>query len=319
MRQVFEEFLESESGYSKSTLQNRKSGLRKFGQWLDETDRTVDDCGGRELRTWFGWMETKTVEDENGNEKVVEWHPDLTRSNYLTHIRQFYDWYYLDDDNIENPADKVKTTQLNYETKHDKPTLNSQEVRMLIGSAQSKRAEALLSLMASTGCRVGEAVQIRMDQLDLEDRRIDDLPTIKTDVDPRTVWFDRSARTSLKQYINGGYRDQYAGDSDYVFKSYGERGEHMSTDRARVDFLTAVENCNSIQDKVEYETMADGRERCNITTHILRRSFCQAWVDNGGDIMSLKNQVGWKNLETAKQYLDDEVSKDERDRYGPSF
>jgi hypothetical protein len=32
--------------------------------------------------------------------------------------------------------------------------------------------------------------------------------------------------------------------------------------------------------------------------------------------MSLKNHQGWENLETAKEYLDETVDRDIRDRYG---
>ena len=77
-----------------------------------------------------------------------------------------------------------------------------------------------------------------------------------------------------------------------------------------------MENCEEIQDKVKYEEMSDGRERCTVSTHILRRSFSEAWVDSGGDIMSLKNHQGWENLETAKEYLDETVDRDTRDGYG---
>jgi len=62
--------------------------------------------------------------------------------------------------------------------------------------------------------------------------------------------------------------------------------------------------------------MADGRQRATMSTHILRRSFCQNWINSNGDIMSLRNIVGWKNLETAKEYISDDTSVDKRDRYG---
>jgi site-specific recombinase XerD len=70
--------------------------------------------------------------------------------------------------------------------------------------------------------------------------------------------------------------------------------------------------------EMEYDEYSDGRQRSIHTTHILRRSFCQNWINKNGDIMSLRNLVGWKNLETAKNYIDDDADVDKRDRYGIS-
>jgi hypothetical protein len=45
-------------------------------------------------------------------------------------------------------------------------------------------------------------------------------------------------------------------------------------------------------------------------------TFRLAWVDNGGDLMNLKNQVGWVSLETVKKYRNDDVDPDKVERYG---
>lgn len=134
------------------------------------------------------------------------------------------------------------------------------------------------------------------------------------------MYFDRKTRRILRRYIQK-YREKYTETNDeYLFLSRNfnqhKKNARVSTDRLRREFIEAGLNCEQIQDKVDYEEMSDGRERCTVTSYILRRSFSQAWVDSGGDIMSLKNHQGWENLETAKKYLDDTVDRDTRDRYG---
>jgi site-specific recombinase XerD len=292
--------------YSKSTYQNRKSGVNKFETWLEEKGYTPDELDSFEFDKFFKWMIR-----EDGADLT-----ELSAYQYLNAIRKYYDY---NPDFESNPAREIDTSWLEYEVKHDKPNLTQEELRALVDSAQSKRGEALLSLMASTGMRVGEAVSVTMEQLDLDERMIENIETIKTDFGKRTVYFDRSTRRILRDYINKGYRDKYASDSDYLFTSNGEKQEHMSTDIARKEFIRAVAECDEIQDKVEYHSMGgddDDRMRCSVGTHILRRSFCQNWVDNGGDIMSLKNVVGWEHLETAKNYLDASVDREKRDKHG---
>lgn len=291
---------------AKSTFQNRRCGIRKFEKWLKQENLTAPEIDSNQAEKFFKWLILEDGEDLT----------ELTSYQYLIAVSE----YYNNDDYFEfNPVDDVDTGWIDYEPKHDKPDLTQDELRALVDSAVSKRGQALMSLMASTGMRVGEAVSVTMDQLDLDERMIEDLETIKTDFGERTIFFDRTTRRILRDYINKGYRDKYASDSDYLFTSNGERSDYMSTDRAREEFVRAVAECDEIQDKVEYENIGgddDDRMRCSVGTHILRRSFCQNWVDSGGDIMSLKNIAGWEELETAKEYLDGSVDREKRDKHG---
>jgi site-specific recombinase XerD len=302
---------------AESTYRNIQSGLAKFEQYLkEELDSiSLDEVGGRDIDQWVTWMVPDDEEEDWGEELA-----QTTAYEYLTAVRLFYDWYYLDEP-TDNPARKVSTSWMDRDPVHPKPTLSQEEVRALVDSAETKRAEAMMGLMASTGMRIKEACLIESEQVDLDNRKIDDLTTVKTDYGDRTVYFSRKCRRLLDEYISDGYRMKYAsGDSPYLFTSadYGQHGDDngLSVDRAREDFKSAVANCGDIQDKVVYEETADSKIRCSVTSHILRRSFCQHWVDSGGDLMNLKNQVGWVSLETAKKYLNDDVDPDKVERYG---
>ena len=314
--QEFEDFVaHQQSRKAKSTWMNKQSGIKKLEKFLLERDLDLEDVSARNLRSFLTWM----VNNEVSNQTAYE---------YMTAVRQFYDWYLIEESR-DNPARAVDTDWIDKkETEHTKITLNQEEVSALVESAQSFRGKAMLALMASTGIRRLECCQAKIDNLDLDERSLE-IMTVKTDFGKRTVYFDRRTRRILKEYITGGYRDKYANnDSEYIFVSadYGQyEGEgHISVDRLTQDFNSAVENCDEIQDKVEYEEMEGKGKRCTVTSHILRRSFSQFWVDseNGkpsGDIMSLKNHQGWENLETAKDYLEDTVERETRDQFGLSL
>lgn len=303
-RQELQDFLEAKrSRKAESTIQNYQAGLTRFDSFLVSRDMTVEDVGVREADTFLGMM----------NRNVS----DGTAGQYLTAVNKFYEWYYMGQD-VQNPIEEVDTSDLDRTSnRHDKPALEQSELRNLVESAQSKRAEALLSVMASTGMRVREACECTISKLNLDERYME-IQTVKNDFGERTAYFDRKTRRVLNEYLNHGFRAEYEHtDSDYVFlsKAYGqhESNQHLSTDRARVDFRTAVKESDI---EPEIEEYSDGRERWTITTHILRRSFCQHWFREDGDIMSLRNQVGWENLESAKAYLPDEATLEKRDRFG---
>ena len=312
MRTEFESFVDYlKARKSKSTWLNRQSGLKKLNEWMDEKDYELEDLDAVTLESFLTWMANGDVSNRTAYE-------------YITAVRLFFDWYEKRSDFTVNPARNVDTDWIDKdEPKHSKPNLTVEEMRALIESAPSMRAKAMISLMASTGIRAKECCQAEMDNLDLDERSLM-IDTVKTDYGERPVYFDLRTKRILKKYIENGYREKYASTNDeYIFLSYNKNQHkehpHVSTDRLRDDFLTAVENCEKIQDKVEKEEMEDGRERSTIGTHILRRSFSQHWIDNGGDLMSLKNHQGWENLETAKQYLSDDVDRETRDRYGLSL
>lgn len=307
MRREFEDFVEHQKARkAQGTWKNRQAGLRKLDKWMNERNLELSDLSAKKLDKWLTWMVNNEVDERTAYE-------------YVTSIRLFYDWHLMDEDD-QNPAREVKTKWIEKQTtKHTKPTLTPDEISALVDSAQTMRGRAMLSLMASTGIRAKECCQARLDTLDLDERSLV-VETVKTDFGKRTVYFDRKTRRILRKYIQK-YREKYAETNDeYLFLSRNvnqhKENAHVSTDRLREEFVEAVLNCEQIQGKVDYEEMSDGRERCTVTSHILRRSFSQAWVDSGGDIMSLKNHQGWENLETAKEYLNDTVDRDTRDRYG---
>jgi site-specific recombinase XerD len=305
-----------ESGRAKSTIQNYRSALRKFEDFCLKRDIEVTEIKNREMDTFKGLLRGDVS--------------DITAAQYLGNISEFYKWLLLDSDKpnpvLELPQD-IDTT----DTQHEKPTLDEDQVRDLVDSASDMRGKTLLSLMSTTGLRLQEACNAKLSKLDLENRSLE-VMTVKTGFGPRTVYFDRKTRRLLDTYINQGYRLKYnSPDSDYIFigsntnqykvqeqEEAEEIGEeidnaNISTDVGRRIFMDALEN-SSIE--VEYERYSDGRKRSKHTSHILRRSFCQNWIDSNGDIMSLRNTVGWESVETAKNYIDDKTDLGKRDRYG---
>jgi len=299
--QPFERFLRSQRNLkADSTIGNYQSGLSKYDDFLHREDLTVGDVERKDIQIF--------ISDLAGEVS------DQTVSNYLTAVTKYYEW-----EELSSPVDQINTGEyLDLKSvKHSKPTLSVKQVKDVVDSAQSKRAHAMLALMASSGMRLKEACSCKLSKLNLDERYVD-IMTVKNDFGKRRAFFDRKTRRLLNEYINAGYRDEYEGtDGDYIFlsKSYGqyEGNGHLSTDRGREDFRTAVTNSDVEPDIEEYE---DGRERWTITTHILRRSFCQHWIDEDGDLMSLKNQVGWESIETAKSYISDEATLEKRDNFG---
>ena len=314
--QVFNDFIRREWGrWSDDTVKTRQSGLVKFEEYLLERNIEIDDVSKKDIDNFLNHMNSAK---KHGGEGLT----DLTASIYITAVRKFYNWHYLDEEDKTNPCDDLDTDHLNFKAEYDKITLNEDELRALVDSAPTKRSKALVALMAGTGMRLQEACTLEKDQVILKERKVKEVETLKRDDGhERTVYFDRRTRMVLKNYINTT-RAKY-GESDYLFiarnvnnKESKKKDTPLSVDRARTDFNEAVENCEEMEKYLDVNIQANGVERSTITSHICRRSFCQIFVNNGGDLMSLKNIAGWKTIETAKNYLDGDNDLDTRDKYG---
>jgi len=319
----FNKFIMREKGrQSKSTYQTRQSGIVKFEYFICLNGLDITEVNQKHIDDFLTWLQIE--------QNVT----DLTASTYITAVRKFYNYYYLGTDE-KNPCDDLDTNHMDLDNpEFDKIKLNEDELRALIDAAPTKRAKALISLLAGTGLRIQEACKLKYDtgrdfrkmknEIILGKRMIKNVETLKRDGHYRTVYFDRRTRRILKDYINSS-RSKY-GESDYLFiarnvnnKDDLDKDKPMSVARGRVDFNSAVDNCDEIEHLLEYNETANGAKRSNITSHICRRSFCQIFVDNGGDLMSLKNIAGWDTLETAKNYLEGKNDLDTRDKFGPHF
>jgi site-specific recombinase XerD len=285
---------------SESTVETRKSGLSKFYEFMQKNGYSTDEIDERNIKMYIGFLKDEVS--------------DLTASQYITAVSMFYDEMYE-----RNPVSNIR--QDDYldldNVKHSKPTLSPDQLRDLVESAEGMRAKAMISLMASSGMRVQEAVNSHISDLNLDDRYVI-IDTVKTDYGERKAYFDPTTRRYISRLLSDAYRLEYnEPDSDYIFISGSDNqydtDANISVATARRDFIIALENSDIEETK---EEIADGRERSDITTHILRRSFCQNWIDQNGDLLSLKNQVGWVSIETAKSYIKEESTKEKRDQYG---
>lgn len=312
----FNEFIMREWGrWSDDTVKTRQSGMVKFEEYIIDKNIEIDDVNKKNIDNFLNYM---TSPSKRGGAGLT----DLTASIYITAVRKFFDWHYLGQEDETNPCDGLDTDHLSFQAEFDKITLDEDELRALVDSAPTKRAKALVAVMAATGLRLREACTLELDQLILPKRKIEDVYTLKRDDEHyRSVYFDRRTRRILKNYINST-RGKY-GESEYLFVARNVNNEEakkkdtpLSVDRGRTDFKSAVENCDEMEKYLDTNLMANGVKRSTITSHICRRSFCQIFVDNGGDLMSLKNIAGWKTLETAKTYLDGDNDLDTRDRFG---
>lgn len=139
---------------------------------------------------------------------------------------------------------------------------------------------AIIYLIANTGIRREEVTNIKLKDLDLENRK---MIVIGKGNKERTVYLNNNAIKVLKSWLKDRMNYKFA-NSPYIFIS--ERNEKLHKD--------------SINNIFEFYYTP----KCKIKPHSLRHNYASSWVEKGKPLSILQNQLGHSSLATTGIYCD---------------
>jgi integrase/recombinase XerD len=221
----------------------------------------------------------------------------------------------------ETRIDELEGNEIDEHT--DKRYLKPDEIKDLISNARNLRDRVLLRLMADTGVRASEAISITIDQIDREERKIEDLVNAKQkavskEEETRDVYYTKRFSLLLDKWLNGG-RDSYmytGTEEDEGHLLVTKQSPRMEVQRVNEIFDETAERAG-IQEYVY--TDQSGRPRRKYTSHCLRHSFCVNRVKQGMPLIWLQQLCGHSDMEELKSYLKfkDEDKKKAYQKYKP--
>lgn len=310
MRQEFELYL-NQLNAPKNTVQNKKSGLKRFNNYIDNQD--VEDIDKFLVKGWITEM----------NEEIF----DSTIRNHFYTLSSFFKWAekWGTEHEIQintNPCGEIDLKRdCGIETDPNKQQTRKQRVLKLeephylsIGKVETMlenvpaptvRNELVIRTLYETGVRRSELVNIQIEDIDMEQREIR-IYSKKTD-NHRSVFY-RSLNQLLRMYLDGGYRDEslYAEDSPYLFVT--RQSDQLSTNRVGDIVSNAAENAGIQSDLFPYISGNDSNDRNyrKVTPHTLRHTFAVHALHEGEqsvDLETLRRVMGHESLETTREYL----------------
>ena len=129
---------------------------------------------------------------------------NVTIDNVRRNISSFFSWLEEEDYILKSPMrriHKIKTRTV------VKSTISDEGIELLRDNCKEKRDLAIIDLLYSTGIRVGELVNLNIEDIDLEGREC--VVYGKGDKE-RRVYFDAKAKVHLKEYIETRIDDNEA-------------------------------------------------------------------------------------------------------------
>lgn len=185
----------------------------------------------------------------------------------------------------EDPSERIKPPKVE---KKLPQTLSMEQINGLLEQPDKEtkkgiRDKAMLELLYATGLRVSELISIQYDDINIKNKYI----RCNNSYKERIIPFGNKAKQALEAYFQG-VRAELIGklDSNTCFTNLS--GEPMS----RQGFWKIIKSYGKaagIQDE--------------ITPQILRHSFAVHMMENGADIRSVQELLGYSDVTSTQIYL----------------
>ena len=158
--------------------------------------------------------------------------------------------------------------------------MNPSDVQKLLSAIDDIRDRALVLLLLRTGMRIGEALGLRLNDLDMQDRKVHLFQGEKNSMG-RVVYLSDDVLWALKLWLRR--RDP---NQEFVFYGHGKKPICYSTGRSRF---------------VKYIQKA-GLEEKGYTVHCLRHTFASELLNAGMRLECLQQLLGHQDIEVTRRY-----------------
>ncbi|MDS0527827.1 tyrosine-type recombinase/integrase [Clostridium sp. SHJSY1] len=273
--------------------------LDEFIEYLKNEEKSFNTIKGyvADLKDYFKWFQESFSKDF----KILLRQNVLEYKSYLQNVRRNnaktinhklssllkYNQYlvskHIQDDIVIDPRDKIKI-QLEYASPTKVTETEVKQFLQTVLESRNTRNYALMVLLAYTGIRISEALNIRMDDFDLNGKECI-IRSGKGDKQ-RSVILNGKVINALKEYLKNRENLSSAKESMYLF---------VSKKNKKLDRTTVNRIFQKYSDK--------------ITPHQLRHFFCTNALEKGMLTHEVANQAGHSNIHTTLLYTNPDKKK----------
>ena len=230
---------------------------------FDEIGKPISDITTNDIRSYLA-----QYQESKQSSKV-------TIDNMRRIFSSFFAWLEDEDYILKSPVrriHKVRTDSL------VKEVINDECMELLRDSCTEIRDLAMIDLLASTGMRVGELVQMNIEDIDFQERQC---KVFGKGNKEREVYFNARAKIHLQQYVA-----QRRDDNPALFVSLSSPHKRLS--------ISGVE--------VRLRTLGKRLNLTKIHPHKFRRTLATMAIDKGMPIEQVQRLLGHVKIDTTLHY-----------------
>ena len=200
---------------------------------------------------------------------------NVTVDNIRRNISSFFSWLEEEDYILKSPMKRIHKIKTKTVVKN---VITDEAIEKLRDNCSEIRDLAMIDLLYSTGIRVGELVNLNIDDIDLEGREC--IVYGKGDKE-RRVYFDAKAKVHLKRYI-----ESRMDENEALFVT-------LDSPYARLKISGVEIRLRQLGRKLDLD---------RIHPHKFRRTMATRAIDKGMPIEQVQRILGHSQIDTTMQY-----------------
>ena len=197
-------------------------------------------------------------------------------NSFMIPIKLFFQWCQNEEFIIKNPCANIKPVK---EPKRMRKALTIEEVEIVRDSLTEVREKAIFEFLISTGCRVGEVVNVRIAEVDFINKN---LIVIGKGNKQRRVYFTERCKIALKNYLKTRKDNE-----PWLF--VGERKPHRKLGTRALQVIV---------DKMKVKSGLD----IKLHPHIFRHTFATSALNSGMKMEIVQAILGHEDMATTGIY-----------------
>jgi integrase/recombinase XerC len=276
-------FLKYQEGYglARGTIRRTKYYLMKLSRFLGDID--LRDIGRDEITDYVEYL--KTLRNNRGH--IVS---ELSIKTELSMIKGFFEWLYKSEEILFNPTEDIEIL-CNRDGKERK-IFTEEDIALFLDSIGTdlpveQRDKALFELMYSSGLRVGELRNLKLDELNLEERICF---IIRKGKKEGYVPFSEVSLKFLLKYIQGG-RKQFL----KRLRNQDEKNILFLSTRGKISWKVLRTRFNKY-------LMRCGLKDKGYVMHSIRHTTATHLIAAGASIRYVQELLGHESLATTQIY-----------------
>ena len=270
----FIEYLKVEKNYSEYTIKNYSIDIEEYINYCNENNINIYNITYKEIKSYLALLFEKEYSAS-------------TISRHISSLRSFYSYLYK---NKLVEKNVFKSVSLPKKEKRIPKYMTNEDIDIVfnipdINSPLGQRNRLILELLYGTGIRVSELCNIKVSDIDLNKESIN---VIGKGSKERIVFYGDVCRDILNKYINEGR----------IVLLNGNKNDYLIIGAYKKDNKISVRSIEKVIDSI----IKKAAIKKNITPHTLRHTFATHLLNEGCDILIVKELLGHSSLDTTGIY-----------------
>lgn len=255
--------------YSKKTVASYEYDLKDYALFLEKNNLTIKDDNDKTLKLYLNYIYDKKI----SNKSI---------SRHLSSLRTYYDFLKKENIVTENIFKNLKNPKIE---KNIPNFISRDKLNEIFTSFNDSnldiRNRLVIELLYATGLRVGELVNIKIKDIDFGAQSIKVLGKGSKE---RYVFYNNTTKEVLKKYLVVRKKLQKK-VNDYLLLN--DKGTPIKEASVRKIIQTTLMKCGI---------------KSKITPHTFRHTFATDLLNQGLDLVNVKELLGHASLNTTSIY-----------------